>query len=321
MNETIVKSQADLDAIAADYDGVIKVKCAPPGWIVVKQRYKYSVIACGSSNVVAWNNSNVEAWDSSNVEAWDSSNVVAWNNSNVVARNNSNVEAWGSSNVVAWNNSNVVAWNNSNVEAWDSSNVEAWDSSNVKAWGSSSVEAYDNSSVEAYGNCQVLNAERKNESITVHANARIVYNPANIEEWADWYGIPITDGKIKLYKAVHKIKDMYFADFNREFEYTIGETVVADCFSLDNTEECVHGIHMAVKAYAVDYGKSWADMAILELEADASEVVVPLYNCWKARAPKVKVIREVPLSELGKMGEFYAKRHDLKLEEAKKHDD
>ena len=291
MKETIVKSQADLDAIDVDYDGVIKIKCAPPDWIVVKQRYKYSVIAYDSSRVEAWGNSNVKAYDSSRVVAYDSSRVVAYGNSNVEAHGSSRVEAWGNSNVKAWDNNSVVAYDNSNVEAWDNSSVEAW------------------------GNCQVLNAGRKNGGITVHANARIVYNPANIEEWADWYGIPITDGKIKLYKAVHKIKGMYFADFNREFEYTIGETAVADCFNLENTEECGHGIHMAVKAYAVDYGKSWADMAILELEADASEVVVPLYNCWKVRAPKVKVLREVPLSELGKMGEFYAKRHNLKLED------
>ena len=275
MKETIVKCQADLDAIPVDYDGVIKIKCVPPNRIVVKQRYKYSVEAWGNSSVTAWGNSSVTAWGNSSVEAYD----------------------------------------NSSVKAYDNSSVTAWGNSSVKAWGNSSVKAYDNSSVTAWGNCQVLNAERKNESITVHANARIVYNPANIEEWADWYGIPITDGKIKLYKAVHKIKDMYFADYNREFKYTIGETAVADCFNFDNAEECGHGIHMAVKAYAVDYGKSWADMAILELEADASEVVVPLYNCWKVRAPKVKVLREVPLSELGKMGEFYAKRHNLKLED------
>lgn len=56
------------------------------------------------------------------------------------------------------------------------------------------VEAYDNSSVCAYGNSQVVDAHRSG-NIKVSGNARIVYNPDNITDWASANGITITDGK------------------------------------------------------------------------------------------------------------------------------
>lgn len=68
------------------------------------------------------------------------------------------------------------------------------------------------------------------------------------------------------------------------------------------------GIHMATLAWAVCYGNGWDDIALLELEADASEVVVPLYETGKVRAPKALVIREVPLEEAGVMGKILARK-------------
>lgn len=56
------------------------------------------------------------------------------------------------------------------------------------------------------------------------------------------------------------------------------------------------------------YGRGWGDIALLELEADADEIVVPLYETGKVRAPKALVIREVPLEEAGIMGKILAKR-------------
>lgn len=57
------------------------------------------------------------------------------------------------------------------------------------------------------------------------------------------------------------------------------------------------------------------DIALLELEADASEVVVPLYETGKVRAPKALVIREVPLEEAGIMGKILAKRGGVMMPE------
>ena len=340
MNEKIVTSQAELDAIPVDYNGRIIIKFgAPYNRAVVNKRYAYSVVAWdnssveawgnssveardnssvvarGNSSVVAWDNSSVEAWDNSSVEAWGNSSVEAWGNSSVEARDNSSVVARGNSSVVAWDNSSVVAWDNSSVEAWGNSSVVAWDNSSVEAWGNSSVEAWDNSSVEARGNSsveargnsQIVDVERRG-NVKTSGNARVVYNPNSITVWADGNDIPIIDGKIKLYKAVHKRNTVYVSDWDRDFFYEIGEMAVANGFTADPEEDCGQGIHMATVSWACAYAQSWDDIALLELEADAAEIVVPLYETGKVRAPKAKVLREVPLEEAGLLGKMIAKR-------------
>ena len=254
MNEKIVNSQAELDAIPVDYNGRIIIKFGTPyNRAVVNKRYKLPV--------VAWENSSVEAWENSSVEAWENSSVVAWENSSVEARGNSSVEARGNSSVVAWGNSQIV---------------DAGRLGRIKAFG----------------------------------NARIVYNPDNIEDWAKANDISIIDGKIRLYKAVHKRDGKYVSDWDSRFVYTIGEIAEADDFTHTPSKDCGHGIHMATLAWSAAYGCDWKDIALLELEADADEVVVPLYETGKVRAPKALVIREVPLEEAGIMGKILAKRRD-----------
>lgn len=166
------------------------------------------------------------------------------------------------------------------------------DNSSVYASGNSSVCAYGNSSVEAKGNSQVVDVHRRG-NIKVSGNARIVYNPDNITDWALANGITITDGKIRLYKAVHKRVGKYVADWDDDFIYTT-----------DPVEDCGQGIHMATLGWSAAHGRGWGDIALLALEADADEIVVPLYKTGKVRAPKALVIREVPLEEAGIMGKI-----------------
>mgnify|MGYP007099700669 CR=1 FL=1 len=220
MNEKIVTSQAELDAIPVDYNGRIIIKFGTPyNRAVVNKRYAYSVVARGNSSVVAWDNSSVEAW----------------------------------------------------------------------------------------GNSQIVDAMRRG-NVKVSGNARVVYNPDNITAWAEGNDIPIIDGKIKLYKAVHKRDTEYVSDWDRDFFYEIGEMAVANGFTADPEEDCGEGIHMATASWACAYAQSWDDIALLELEADAAEIVVPLYETGKVRAPKAKVLREVPLEEAGLLGKSFAKR-------------
>ncbi len=166
MNEKIVTSQAELDAIPVDYNGRIIIKFGLPGKsAVVRKRYLRSVCAYGNSSVCAYDNSSVCAYD----------------------------------------NSSVVAYDNSNVSAYDNS----------------SVYACGNSSVYAYNNSQVVDAYRQG-NIKVSGNARIVYNPDNITDWAEANGIAITDGKIRLYKAVHKRGGKYVAEGNTHGNARLG---------------------------------------------------------------------------------------------------
>lgn len=185
--------------------------------------------------------------------------------------------------------------------------VEARDNSSVEACGNSSVVAWGNSSVEACGNTQVVDCTCEH-NISVSGNARIVYNPRNIAEYLSYYGIQQSYGKVKLYKAVHKRNGLYLSDKRSDFEYTIGETAIADGLTTDPHVDCGHGIHIAYKELALDFGKEWRDLAILEVEADVSSIIVPLNGSGKVRTDKVLVLREVPLEECGLLGSILAKK-------------
>ena len=182
----------------------------------------------------------------------------------------------------------------------------------VVAWGNSSVVAWDNSSVEARGNSQIVDVYRRG-NIETHGNSRIVYNPTNIEEYIDFHGVETEGDKVKLYKAVHFDGLRYYADADCRFTYIIGETVKpTNGFNDNPVDDCGAGIHMAHKAWAVDYGRGWKDLAILELEVDKADVLVPLYGSGKVRARKAKVLREVPLEECGLLGKMLAKQREAK---------
>ena len=319
MNEITVTSQQQLDNLPHDYHGRIYIKFGTPyDKAIVRRKYDFasveargnsSVVAWGNSSVVAWGNSSVEAWENSSVVARGNSSVVARGNSSVVARGNSSVEAWENSSVVAWWNSSVVAWGNSSVVAWENSSVVAWENSSVVAWGNSSVVARGNSSVVARGNSQI-NQKSDASKINASSNARVVHDPHTIDEYVDFYGIENSNGKAKLFKAVRKHDGVYHSDWDADFVYTIGESVAADGFCTDPNEDCGRGIHMAYLDWCLAYGNCWTDLAILEVEADMSTVVVPKCGSGKVRAPSCKVIREVPLEECGLYGKALAKRRN-----------
>ena len=173
----------------------------------------------------------------------------------------------------------------------------------------SSVEARENSSVVAWGNSQI-NQKSDASKINASSNARVVRDPHTIDEYVDFYGIENSNGKAKLFKAVRKRNGVYRSDWDADFLYTIGESVVADSFCADPNEDCGHGIHMANLGWCLAYGSYWTDLAILEVEVDMNTVIVPKYGSGKVRAPSCKVIREVPLEECGLYGKVLAKRRN-----------
>ena len=203
----------------------------------------------------------------------------------------------------------VEAWGNSSVEARENSSVVARENSSVVARENSSVEAWGNSSVVARGNVQVLDRKRGGKIIT-NANSRVVTDPTNIDEYISSIGdIEHSASTVRLFKAVRKYKDRYFSDYNPYFEYQLGEYAVANGLTVDTDIDCGQGIHMAHKAWCVDFGKTWDNLAILEVEANKDDIIVPRFGCGKVRAKTVKVIREVPLEECGLIGKMYLKRH------------
>lgn len=184
----------------------------------------------------------------------------------------------------------------------------------VEALGNSSVVAWGNSSVEAWGNVQVLDRLRSGK-IKISGNARIIYNPKNIYEFMDYYGIKHTKTKATLYKAVRKDSaGIYRSAHNRHFTYTVGQFKREPSINVDVNESCGSGIHISHLNWALNFGNGWEGLAILEVETKITDIVCPVDTDGKVRTSSVKVIREVPLEECGLYGKMLAKRRQGRKE-------
>ena len=202
-------------------------------------------------------------------------------------------------------------WNRAIVDKKYDGRVVAWGNSSVEAWGNSSVVALENSSVVAEGNSQIVDVLGKGR-IEISGNARIVYMPKTIEEYCSFYGIKHDKKKGKFFKAVRKTDDgKYVSDRSSKFEYKIGFKAKADGIDKDVREDCGHGIHIAHLAWCLNYGRDWGNLAILEVEADLDEIIIPNGCPGKVRCLEVDVIREVPLEECGVFGKILAKRKGM----------
>jgi hypothetical protein len=100
-----------------------------------------------------------------------------------------------------------------------------------------------------------------------------------------------------MYKAVHKSESgEYYSNYDPSFKYKIGEVKTENC-SKEKDNSCSQGIHISHKLWAIDFGRVWDDLAILECEVNEKDIVVSKDCDGKVRASKIKVIREVPKSE------------------------
>lgn len=125
------------------------------------------------------------------------------------------------------------------------------------------------------------------------------------EKYAAWFNRRSTDGYAgeiitKYYKAVRKIDGKYISNYDRKTEYKIGEEIAVKA---DENPDytAVPGVHVASLSFAQHWGEAWRDVAILELEVDIHDVIVP--NALdQVRASKARVVREVPFAEMGAWG-------------------
>ena len=198
--------------------------------------------------------------------------------------------------------------------------VVARGNASVEAWENASVVARENASVEAGGNVQVVEGSSR-VRIQISGNARIVYYPKNIEDFMNFYGIKHDKKTAIFYKAVHRIPVVigfeakptgeyrYVSDHDSDFVYPIGDKVTENCDS-DVTDACSNGIHISHLNWALNFGRSWADMAIIEVETKIDDIVLPEGSDGKVRTSCVKVLREVPLEECGVFGKTLAKRRN-----------
>lgn len=135
-----------------------------------------------------------------------------------------------------------------------------------------------------------------------------------LESYAKWFNRrkfeKETNTTRLYYKAVKKTKDgLYISAWDNSTEYRIGE--ITESKLCDNPDRvAVQGIHFASLEFAKKYGDAWENVAILELEVDIHDMVIPDAKD-QLRASKVKVIREVSMSELGEWGARHIKKNEL----------
>lgn len=129
-----------------------------------------------------------------------------------------------------------------------------------------------------------------------------------LEKYSQWFNRrPMGDYanqlKVKYFKSVSCTKDGRFISFrDSKTEYKVGETLEVADTNCKPDEVAVAGIHMASLEFAEKFAGDYRIGAILELEVDVNDVIVPDADD-QVRAKKAKVLREVPLSELGEWGQ------------------
>lgn len=282
MEKITISSQAEYDALPEDYNGRIIVKG------------DVDILVRGSAIVEVYDSATVSAYGSLIIFAYDSSRIFAFGFSKVMAYNSSQIRAYNHSIVTLYSSSVATAFDYSTVKAYDTSFIKAFDSATVSSYDLSVVTTYSEGAISAYGSSQVINLNHN--KITLSGLAREVTLPENIEEYSNWYNIPIIDGKIKLYKAVHKDADGYYSNYDPNFRYSIRAEYEIDC-DKDTNDECGYGLHASRLDWAIDYGHDWSNAAILEVEIPVECIVVPKNGNGKIRTSKLKVLREVPKEE------------------------
>jgi hypothetical protein len=221
----------------------------------------------------------------------ESSTVAEMRGSSTVA------EMWGSSTVRQMRESSTVA------EMWGSSTVaEMWGSSTVAAlYADAMVSAYGTNKITCHGYniVKTSDSNQKNLTLVMSKNSHLIVIPDFKGTWEDYtnrYPVEVKRGKAIMYKAVHKIKGKYIADYDRKTEYVVGKTHTKDTAPREHGS-CSYGLHVAHKSWARAFGSSWDDIALLECEVPVKSIVVADDCDGKVRTSTLKVLREVPESE------------------------
>lgn len=299
---------------------------------VVNAYGKSTVKADGYSEVTANAKQHVEAFDNATVYGTDNSTITLHEKSraylhkdtSAIAHEHATVSAYGRSSVLALDTSTVQAGGFTFVSARDSSNVDANDYASVVAYDRTYVRAYGDSNVEAYGQQSVIASNASNvvaseyasvvqsgnSNVSIKGNARLIPPVDTLDDFIRKYAIESTEDTCTLYKAVHQVNGIYYADWNR-MPYFIGEVARQNRLNTNRFESCGEGIHLSGLNYALNFGKQWDDIAILELEVKKSDIVVPFGDPGKVRAKEVMVIREVPLEECGIIGKQIIRLRNL----------
>ena len=145
----------------------------------------------------------------------------------------------------------------------------------------------------------------KKLDIEISKSVKLIKVTETIEKSPDFkmyqklYPTDVKNGKVILYKSVHKVDGKYLSDYSGaegKLEYKIGETTKDKC---DKSKErsCSYGLHVSHKIWAINFGSGWGDVALLECEVPIKNIVVSKDCDGKVRTSELKVLREVPKEE------------------------
>jgi hypothetical protein len=213
---------------------------------------------------------------------------------------------WGNSVVQdMWGNSVVQDMRENSVvqDMWGNSVVQDMRENSVvqDLYGEAMVSAYGNNKITAHGYniIRTVQSNKKNLTLVMTKDCHLIVVPDFKPDFKDFtkrFPVEVKGKNAILYKAVHKINGGYFSDNDRSFEYKSGE-VKEHKNSPSKENSCTVGLHVAEKHWAISYGASWDDMALLECEVPIKNIVVAKDCDGKCRTSKLKVLREVPKEE------------------------
>lgn len=141
----------------------------------------------------------------------------------------------------------------------------------------------------------------KNEDESEEIRAEVDKFLAEYESWFNSRSTTVKEDLKRIYyKAVKKSNGKYISAWDNKTEYVPGQILETET-DKNPDRVAVKGIHIASLEFAQNYGGGWTDVAILELEVNINDIVVPDAKD-QIRASRVKVIREVPFQEMGEWG-------------------
>lgn len=152
-----------------------------------------------------------------------------------------------------------------------------------------------------------LMSRRVSYSITNNSAARVIQPIDTVDDYIRYYNIQCDGEVLVLYKAVHRKSDTEFEADRCKFMYRVGEKA-ENKVDPDVFEDCGEGLHVSTLDFALNFGRTWDDLAIIECRVPKNAVVVPRYSTGKIRTSELTVVREVPLEECGVFGKILHKK-------------
>lgn len=115
---------------------------------------------------------------------------------------------------------------------------------------------------------------------------------------------------VTYFKAVHKRDGKYISDRDGNMEFVIGEWKEEKDMDTDPDKVAVKGLHVASMEFAQKFGDCWNDVAILEVETNIHDVIIPDAKD-QVRTSRFRVVREVPFEEMGDWGKKHMKKSNM----------